>query len=263
MVPDDLAAWTLDAIHQLVAAAVFESRRFDFKEMLPSASDEGGKTRLRKTLAAFANAEGGFLVIGVKDDRELAAAARVVGVDPKVDVPELFGAQASRCTPAVQWTLRNPPNRLPTGQLVHVVEVYEAKTKPHGLFDGERWIFPKRTERGNEAMSYEEIRGAFRDQHRVLASLKVLQTEAKRIQELAWNLNIELYNGTRRPYFIYQRFRPAAFEAAWVQVLGSMNVSENLSKTVDEMLGAVHASVPHPGDSADTPRCVRREGQAP
>lgn len=239
MVPESLGGWSLASIRQLVAAGVFESRRFDFKEMLPR--DDAGKVRLRKTFAAFANAEGGFLVVGVKDDKGLAASDRIVGVDSTLDFPELLGAQASQCTPAVQWTLRNPPDHLDGGRVVHVVEIHEAKTKPHGLFDGERWIFPKRTERGNEAMSYEEIRGAFRDQHLVMASLKVLQKESTRIAELAWNLNIELHH-RNSAYYIYQRFRPAMFEAAWVQVLGRLTLEESLTRAVDELLGAAHAA---------------------
>jgi hypothetical protein len=61
MVPESLGGWSLASIRQLVAAGVFETRRFDFKEMLPR--DDAGKQRLRKTFAAFANAEGGFLVV--------------------------------------------------------------------------------------------------------------------------------------------------------------------------------------------------------
>jgi hypothetical protein len=177
----------------------------------------------------------------VKDDKGLAASDRIVGVELTLDVPELLGAQASQCTPAVQWTLRNPPDQLENGRVVHVIEIHEAKTKPHGLFDREHWIFPKRTERGNEPMSYEELRSAFRDQHLVMASLKVLQKESKRIEELAWNLNIELHH-QNNAYYIYQRFRPAMFEAAWVQVLGRMTLEESLTKTIDELLGAVHAA---------------------
>jgi hypothetical protein len=55
MVPETLDAWTHDAIRNVVKQGVFESRLFDFKETVPSGADDGGKLRLRKTLAAFAN----------------------------------------------------------------------------------------------------------------------------------------------------------------------------------------------------------------
>lgn len=240
MTPEVLADWTLNAIEQLVATGIFESRRFDFKEMLPGGNDAGGKARLRKTLAAFANSNGGFLVIGIKDDRTLGATERIVGVDAGTDVPERLGAQAGRCTPAVQWTLRNPPHRLASGRLVHVVEIHEAHVKPHGLFDGERWIFPKRTERGNEAMSYEELRGAFRDRQALIAATRILRAEASRMVEHATGLNIELQTGGTR-HFIFLRFRPAMFEAAWVQVLGQIELESSFVKVVQSLLDAVHA----------------------
>lgn len=241
MVPDTLESWTLGALERLVAAGVFESRVFDLKEMLPTSADEAGKTRLRKTIAAFANGQGGFLIIGVADSKTLAAGERIVGVPPDLDVPVLFGAQASRCTPAVSWEPRNPPIQLTNGRLIHVVEIREAKTKPHGLFDGERWIFPKRTEGGNEAMSYEEIRSAFRDQHVVLAALNILRMEARRMTDYATDLNIELQSGNR-PNFIYFRFRPSMFESALVQVLGHMTLEDYVTKHVDVLLGAVNAA---------------------
>jgi Putative DNA-binding domain len=78
MVPESLGEWTLDAIERLVSAGIFESRAFDFKEVLPRAPDESGKAWLRKTIAAFANSSGGFLVLGVKDVLTLPAASRLV-----------------------------------------------------------------------------------------------------------------------------------------------------------------------------------------
>jgi predicted HTH transcriptional regulator len=155
MVPTTLAAWTIETIDRLVAVGIFESRTFDFKEWMPRGADEPGKARLKKTVAAFANETGGFLVFGVKDDRTLPVKDRIVGVPPDCDVPALFGAQAARCTPAVQWDQLNPPHKLASGNYVHVIEIHEGSSKPHGIYDGERWIFPKRTEGGNELLSYE------------------------------------------------------------------------------------------------------------
>lgn len=47
MVLDNLQAWTLAAIREVVSQGTFESRLFDFKESLPT--DDRGKARLRKT----------------------------------------------------------------------------------------------------------------------------------------------------------------------------------------------------------------------
>lgn len=240
MLPTTLEGWTLETVARLIAADVFESRQFDFKETLARGTDEAGKLRLRKTLAAFANSDGGFLIVGVKDDRA-SMVDRVVGVETDLDLPVLLGAQAARCTPGVHWMLRNPPHQLSNGRLLHIVHVQEGKTKPHGLFDGERWVFPKRTEGGNEVMSYEELRSSFRDQHLTRAALTVLHKEAVRMADYATDLNIELQN-SNRPNFIFFRFRPSRFESALTQVIGHTELETSLIKTIDVMLGAVNAA---------------------
>ena len=68
MIPTSLQGWNLATLTRIVAQGVFETDRFDFKITL--APDEGGKRRLRRNIAAFANARGGFLVFGVRDDRD-------------------------------------------------------------------------------------------------------------------------------------------------------------------------------------------------
>ena len=68
MLPESLDGWTLDLVRRLVEHRVFESDCLDLKEMLPASKDDEGKRRLRRTVAAFANSVGGFLVFGVKDE---------------------------------------------------------------------------------------------------------------------------------------------------------------------------------------------------
>jgi predicted HTH transcriptional regulator len=71
-IPVRLEDWTLGTIKGLLKAGAFENEAFDFKEQLPMPSDKEGKHRLRKSIAAFANSGGGFLIYGIKDDRELS-----------------------------------------------------------------------------------------------------------------------------------------------------------------------------------------------
>lgn len=77
MIPTALADWSLPILKELMARHVFEDEQFDFKEGLPDARDEKAKDRLRKTCSAFANTEGGFLVFGVSDAKDLLPAARL------------------------------------------------------------------------------------------------------------------------------------------------------------------------------------------
>jgi hypothetical protein len=242
MVPETLETWTIDAIRNVVAHEVFESRVFDFKEGLPVSADERGKARLRKTLAAFANSSGGgFLIIGVKDDRGLDADARVVGVDATVDVPEHLKALGSACIPRVQVTTRAPPHRLVSGRLVHVIQVHEGSTKPHGVFESDRWTFPKRTDGGNDLLSYEEIRDAFRDQRAVRAALMSAKREVDQMARHAEDLNRQSYSRVSREDLALL-FRPALLESALLQVLGHLDWSDVMMEQLAVLRGAATAA---------------------
>jgi hypothetical protein len=143
----------------------------------------------------------------------------------------------------VQLPFRNPPHRLSSGRLVHVVHVLEGNTKPHGVFDGERWIFPKRTDGGNDLLSYEEIRDGFRDQRAFRTALLTVKHEADRMARHAEDINRQFYHpsaGTRDDLALM--FRPALLESALSQVLGQLGGDEVLMQNLALLRGAATAA---------------------
>jgi len=186
VIPETLDIWTLEVIESLLARGVFESDRFDFKETLPHAKSADDKMRLRKTCTAFANSDGGFLIFGVKDDKGLAVADRLVGLVASLDFPAHFGTFPASCEPPIPWGFRNPPVSLSSGRLVHVVHVPKGPSRPHGIRDDERWHLMKRTNRGNEAMSYGEVQFAFRARGEKLNKLRFLRAEIEHVREIAF-----------------------------------------------------------------------------
>ena len=167
----------------LVHQGVYETDRFDIKEHLPSKSDTHAKNRLAKSCSAFANSNGGFLVFGVKDDKSLIPKNRIVGIEPKTDFPEHFGNFPSKSNPAVQWEFRNPPLKLANGNLVHIVYIPKSWTAPHGIFTNEKtWEFSKRTNKGNEPMSMEEMRSGFLNYYEKRIKLSLLKAEIEQIK---------------------------------------------------------------------------------
>lgn len=60
VIPETLAGWTLEALRGLLERGIFEDRRLEFKEMLPNGKDRDARRRLRGTVSAFANSDGGF-----------------------------------------------------------------------------------------------------------------------------------------------------------------------------------------------------------
>ena len=102
MVPTRLEDWSLEVIRTLLARRVFENESFDFKEGLPETRNQTDKLDLTLDCAAFANARGGFLVFGVKDEKTLTQEGRLAGVS-LTDLPAEFGNYPSKCYPSVDW----------------------------------------------------------------------------------------------------------------------------------------------------------------
>jgi len=198
VVPETREGWTLDIVRALVSQGAFETDRFDFKEKLPDGRDDGGKRRLRRDVAAFANSSGGFLVYGVKDDKGLPPDLRIVGLDPTEDFPERFGNYPSTCEPSVEWTFKSPPIQLNTRRIIHVVHVQASARRPHGVFEDERWWFTKRTNKGTEAMSYDELRAAFSSTREKLAKLRMLIAEVQHLHDHAQVVNARASSQGRR-----------------------------------------------------------------
>jgi len=61
--------WTKDAIRRVADSRITENDAFDFKADLQPAEHQ------RKTVAAFANTRGGFLIFGVTNDRQIVGVA--------------------------------------------------------------------------------------------------------------------------------------------------------------------------------------------
>ena len=186
MIPKSLDEWTVSVITDLLTKGYFESEDFDFKERLPHNNDEPGKARLVKTCCAFANSGGGFLIFGVSDNTSLPIQDRLVGIAPTVDFPEHFGSYPQKCMPNVQWDFKNPPISLESGNVIHVIYIAQSWNAPHSFevaSDGR--CFAKRTNKGNEPMSYEEIRMAFLQYYEKRLKLQLLQAELRNIKNHA------------------------------------------------------------------------------
>jgi len=217
VIPESLSGWTLAVLRDLLARAIFEDGRLEFKEMIPHGKDRDGRRRLRGTIAAFANTEGGFVVIGVRDDRVLPAEERLVGCPVVDEVPRDFGMLASGCTPPVPWTPLNPPLILPDGRLVHVFHVPRSSRRPHGIEEDGRWWFPMRTDRGNDAMRHDDLCAQFSDRRRRNSALTRLRAELVRVRDFAERQNRECFHyspGHIPPSFYLERYRTNRIEGA-------------------------------------------------
>jgi hypothetical protein len=192
VIPKALHHWSKDALIDLLDQHYFEPEAFDYKELLPHKSDQTGKLRLRKSICAFANGSGGFLVFGVKDDAALAAKDRLAGFPSAHDFPLHFGTYPAECRPSVSWDYKKPPITLENGNLIHVVEIPRSWKAPHAVNTAaEGFIFTKRTNAGDEAMSYEEVRMSFLGYYEKRKKVELLRSEIRRIHATAETLFVE------------------------------------------------------------------------
>jgi hypothetical protein len=190
-IPNSLNEWSMPVIEEFIQKGYYETEYFDFKEMLPNAKNDLDKQRLIKSCCAFANHEGGFLIFGISDDRTLPFEQRLVGVNSSIDFPEKFGYYPQKCKPFVKWDFRNPPIPLQNGNVIHIVHIMRSWNLPH-CFETEHsnLCFPKRTNKGNELMSYEEIKMNFLQFYEKRLKLGLLKAELGSIIVIAQNMSI-------------------------------------------------------------------------
>jgi predicted HTH transcriptional regulator len=183
MVPTSLEGWAQERIVELLRQGVRESEHFDYKKMLPHKNSREDKERLKLACCAFANSSGGFLVFGVKNSSDGLAEARIVGLSASQDFPEQFGNYPADCEPSVHWAFKNPPIQLASGKVVHVVHILKSWNAPHCFeLEGGARRFMKRTHKGNEDMSYEEIRLMFLQLYEKRLKFQFLRLELETIR---------------------------------------------------------------------------------
>jgi len=167
----DIAAAEL---RKLVEDNVSEDRDLDFKREAYPQSD-GGTRELTKDVTAFANADGGYIILGVEEDGQGRARAF-----HNVDNAEVVRqSMIDRCLVRIEPRLRELDIGLfdIDSNSVLVVRVPESDQKPHcAKPDAEHHSFWRRYEDGNKLMTTAEIRECF-EGYRVERALAEIHRE--------------------------------------------------------------------------------------
>lgn len=120
----DTVSGTEDELDRLISEG--EHQRQDFKFNI------GSSQKIAKTLSAFANTDGGRLLIGVKDN------GRVAGIDPEEEYYMVQGAAELYCKPAVNFSAKVYPYE---DKLVLEVDVAPSDQRPHMAKETDgKWI---------------------------------------------------------------------------------------------------------------------------
>ncbi len=114
--------------HIKILIASGEGLRLDFKQTITSAQ------KIAKTLVAFANTDGGVILVGVKDNRALAK------IEPDEERYMLDGANARYCSPEVAISFQTV---LVQNKKILYAEVMKGNQKPYLALDedGKYWAY--------------------------------------------------------------------------------------------------------------------------
>ena len=238
--PSRLEEFTLPLVLEIAASGLSENDWFDLKSNLQPAEHQ------RKVVAAFANTQGGFLVFGVNNTRQ------VVGLDNSEFARDFGNKLVSGLNPSVAFRF-SAPLPLSPNTAVWVCEVPKSQRGPHAVLLNEQWVFPKRTESGsNISMSVDEIRAMFLDSGRRANELAWLRAEVERIGELAARINREASVGAIGDLeLVLTKFDAGRINTLLVSVFGFISKNSMLveqmhalienCERVDAMLGPIVA----------------------
>ena len=172
MIPKRLEDWSYHKIKELVDKNINESKTHDFKFVLPNSIE------LTKDCCAFANTDGGFIVLGV---REKGPHFDIVGIDNDKEFANRFG-QKINALPANPGFVVGDFIPIPNSKkILAVVHIPKSYYRPHIPSQKDLGIFWKRTNAGNEQMTYEEIRESFGQQSQVTEII-----ERRRKNRISW-----------------------------------------------------------------------------
>ncbi len=171
----------ISELESLVADHVGEDEYLDFKALPHSGSN--ATHELIKDVCAFANAAGGYLVIGVAEDGE----GRASGFVPVQNAEAVRRSMIDRCFARIEPRLPTLDVRifLINGNSIVVCRVPDSPLKPHfAQPDREHHYFWKRYVDGNKLMTYSEIRDAIQGDA-VQREIVSLRTELQRTRHQA------------------------------------------------------------------------------
>jgi hypothetical protein len=154
-------------INVLIANGVRESRQLDYKEILPGATDED-KREFLSDVSSFANAAGGFILYGVKEQRD--ATNKATGIPESAS--GLSGVNLDAESLRLQNLLRDSVDpRIPTVQFKAIegftdgpmlaVRIARSWASPHMVTLKNLSRFYSRNSNGKFQMDTREIRAAF------------------------------------------------------------------------------------------------------
>ena len=207
----DINQWDYNTIYRLVTQRDAEPGIYDFKEVLSGTGTDENKNKLnnsiRKTVCSMANADGGYIIFGVKDPKKhpnLTAEQRIVGIPKSPEYLKEFGNKISSVQRNVPCVYPDRLIDLPGNDTygIFVVHIPLSPLRPH-MIEG---TFYTRVSTGSaEPMNWHEVRDQMlytegRMQKVRLLRLKIAQFKKLRATQLGYGEDWERELALHLPY---------------------------------------------------------------
>src|SRR6266702_3731711 len=189
--PINLDAWNFESVVGIVGKYEYEPGSFDYKGILASARTDPSKDEfnasLRRTVCSMANADGGFILFGVRDREQQVNSPddRIVGIPLKGDLRKIFSEKISPLQRPIYFNASPKAIVLPTDSQrgIFIVLVPQSQLRPH--MDVSTGCFYRRGEGGKaDKMNFYEVREQMMYTEDRLRRVTLLRLEIAQYQEL-------------------------------------------------------------------------------
>jgi len=175
----DFDTITEQDLRELVEAQVPEGLRLDFK-LTQYGNSDSDKRELLKDISAFANTQGGHLLIGVEETGGVATALTGIDIDTDKEILRMEQILRSGLTPPLS-NLRIRTIPLASEQKVLLLRVPRSWNPPHRVSAGDVNRFYIRHSAGVHEASMEELRALFSQSASALEQARRFRDERVRL----------------------------------------------------------------------------------
>lgn len=192
--PDNLEAWNYDTVVNLVTKYEFEPGIFDYKAVLNATRSEhrnDHNASIRRTACSLANADGGFILFGVRDQSSKVSSPekRIVGMPIVGDLRKAFADKLLPVQRPVYFEASPKPIVLPTEPKLGIFVVYIPRSPLRPHMDESTGNFYRRGEGGTaEIMKFYEVREQMMFTEERLRKVTLFRLEIAQYRELIASL---------------------------------------------------------------------------
>lgn len=192
---DKLTDWTYDTVLEIVRKYEYEPGIFDYKGILTLPRTEPTKDEfnasIRRTVCSMANADGGFILFGVRDRATAVESPdeRIVGIPLNGDLRKIFAEKISSLQRPVFFNASPKAILLPTDPQrgIFIVNIPQSPLRPH--MDISTGCFYRRGEGGKaDKMNFYEIHEQMMYTEERLRKVTLFRLEIAQYRELVSSL---------------------------------------------------------------------------